>query len=115
MYLAMVGVLGGCFESLSYMKIDIQELRPPILGFYIPFKTVMVATEFREFVDLDGKKFTSLFSLAFTVGKKISVPMTAMETTHRYFHVILQLLQNLKIMFMFTTISKSSYVQSQVI
>lgn len=56
------------------MKIDIQELRPPILGFYIPFKTVMVATEFREFVDLDGKKFTSLFSLTFTVGKKSQYP-----------------------------------------
>ena len=81
--------MGGCFESLSYMKIDIQELRPAILGFYIPFKTVMVATilgfyipfktvmvatEFREFVDLDGKKFTSLFALTFTVGKKSQYP-----------------------------------------
>lgn len=74
MYLAVVGVWGGYFESLSYTKIGIQELRPPILGFYIPFKTVMVATEFRKSVDLNGKKFTSLFSPAFTVGKKSQYP-----------------------------------------
>ena len=74
MYLAVVRVQGCYFESLSYMKIDIQELKLPILGFCIPFKTVMVATEFRESVDLDGKKFTSLFSLAFTVGKKSQYP-----------------------------------------
>lgn len=52
-------------ESLLYAHI--QELRLfTSCGSAVPFRTVMEATGFRESVNLNGKKITSLFSLAFT-------------------------------------------------
>lgn len=67
MYLAVGESLG--VDSLWY--VGIQELRlVPSSGSDIPFRTVIKVTEFRESVIWLGKKFTSLFSVAFIVGNK---------------------------------------------
>ena len=59
---------GGVSDICRYSGT--QYLVVPSCGPAISFRTVLETAEFRESVNLDGKNFTSLFSLAFTVGSK---------------------------------------------